>query len=251
MMPLRRLVSIDLDDTLWNIEQTIVRAEKRIADFAYDYLGNEYPTVRQFFLCPEVKKEAYIANKHLLESCNLSEYRKGLFKHALLRAGHPGSEEVIDNLYTEYYRHRNDVIFFDGAREFLEHITHPSSESERYLLVALTNGNADLASVGIQSAFHAHVKATMECMRPKPDPSMFHYTLQITDGLRTHHTPVHVGDDPVRDVAAARGSGFRTVWVNVLQKEWPKEIPRADAEVTHLADLHGVLKSLFEAPHKL
>ena len=48
---------------------------------------------------------------------------------------------------------------------------------------------------------------------------------------------LHVGDDPVRDVQAARDLGMATVWVNRDGGPWPNGLARADLEVTEIAGL--------------
>jgi putative hydrolase of the HAD superfamily len=50
---------------------------------------------------------------------------------------------------------------------------------------------------------------------------------------------LHLGDDPVRDIAPARSLGMRTVWVNRANAEWPADIEPADGEVTSLGELPG------------
>ena len=51
---------------------------------------------------------------------------------------------------------------------------------------------------------------------------------------------VHVGDDPVRDVAGAAAVGLGTIWVNRPAAAWPGS-RRPDAEVRSLSELTDVL----------
>ena len=65
------------------------------------------------------------------------------------------------------------------------------------------------------------------------------------------HTPValeaflHVGDDPERDVEAARRVGMSTVWVNRDDNSWPPHLRPADLEVH---DLAGLVENLDQSP---
>ena len=54
---------------------------------------------------------------------------------------------------------------------------------------------------------------------------------------------VHVGDDPLRDVAGAAAAGLGTVWVNRPADDWPGG-HRPDAEVRSLSELPGVLAEM-------
>ena len=51
---------------------------------------------------------------------------------------------------------------------------------------------------------------------------------------------MHVGDDPVRDVAGAAALGLRTVWMNPLGHPWPHRTP-PDAEIRSLDALVSVI----------
>ena len=48
---------------------------------------------------------------------------------------------------------------------------------------------------------------------------------------------LHVGDDPVRDVQAARDLGLPAVWVNRGGTEWPGTLPPPELEVGDLNEL--------------
>ena len=52
---------------------------------------------------------------------------------------------------------------------------------------------------------------------------------------------VHVGDGPVRDIAAAREVGMATVWVNRAGREWPPELAPPDLTVGDLYELRDWL----------
>ena len=63
---------------------------------------------------------------------------------------------------------------------------------------------------------------------------------------------LHVGDDPRRDVAAARALGMRTAWVNRDGAVWPDELPAADLQFTDLAGLTASLMPVSkDAAHDL
>jgi putative hydrolase of the HAD superfamily len=74
----------------------------------------------------------------------------------------------------------------------------------------------------------------------KPHPALFHAASE-TAGIALERA-LHVGDDPLRDVEAARLVGMRTVWVNRGRSAWSQGLQRPDLEVSDLQELQRHLK---------
>jgi putative hydrolase of the HAD superfamily len=66
--------------------------------------------------------------------------------------------------------------------------------------------------------YFAHLTFSDECGIRKPDPAIFHRTLQAA-GVPPAQA-VHVGDDPVLDVEGARAAGMRVIQVTAVR--WPR-----------------------------
>ena len=80
-----------------------------------------------------------------------------------------------------------------------------------------------------------------EAFVAKPDPAIFH-AASVGTGLPLDAF-LHVGDDPLRDVAAARALGLPTVWINRDGRAWPPGVVRADIETDSLTRLVELLSS--------
>ena len=93
----------------------------------------------------------------------------------------------------------------------------------RCRLFALSNGNADLAAIGLSHFFERSLCAR-EAGWLKPAPRIFCRLLDDA-GLDAAHV-VHVGDDPEADIEGARGAGLRAVWLNRQGTPWPASSPR-------------------------
>jgi FMN phosphatase YigB (HAD superfamily) len=110
----------------------------------------------------------------------------------------------------------------------------------RYLLATFSNGNADLARVGLAEFFVVSLNARQIGVG-KPHPRCFE---RIAEELRVClHEIVYVGDDPILDVEASRAAGLRSAWVNRFDQQWPATLAPADITVgncTQLAELLGV-----------
>ena len=118
-------------------------------------------------------------------------------------------EEDLDDLFAEYATfYESHWVAFDDARAVLDDLA-----AAGYVLGVLTNGQraqqlAKLARVGLLDRF-AVVVASSELPAGKPDPRAF---TALCQRLGTAPGSVmFVGDDPVTDVAGARGAGLQAV----------------------------------------
>ena len=81
-----------------------------------------------------------------------------------------------------------------------------------------------LAAIGIADRFTVFV-AARDAGHAKPDAPIFHATCDRL-GLAPHEV-LHVGDDPLLDVAGASWAGMRTCWINRRDEAWPERIAGA------------------------
>ena len=132
-----------------------------------------------------------------------------------------------------FRKHRQAVTLFDDAARVLEKL------GERYSIGAITNGNADVHHIGIGHHFD-FVVTPAEAGAAKPDPAIFELALNAAGA--SPESVVHVGDDPMRDVAGAAALGLCTVWMNPKGHPWPDEAP-PDAEIRTLDALVSVIKA--------
>ena len=222
-----RTITLDLDDTLWEINPVIKRAEKRL----YTWLDDNYPRITEMHSIEDMRvlrKE--VLEEHADKVHDLTFLRHTVLAKAATAAGY--TEFLVDEAFAVFDAVRNDVEMFPEARPALVALR------ERFTLIAVTNGNADLKKVGIDDLFDAHINAAM-VGAAKPHRSIFDAAVDA-GGARASET-VHVGDHPLYDVHGAREAGLRTVWVNRNRIEWPEEFAAPDAVVTHVGELEALL----------
>jgi putative hydrolase of the HAD superfamily len=109
---------------------------------------------------------------------------------------------------------------------------------QTYRLVALTNGNTDLALAGVAHYFECCI-APADTGTSKPDPQMF-----VAVTARTGVLPsamVHVGDEPLYDIEGAHRAQVAAVWVNRTRREWPETYRPAAVEITDLGGLRAAV----------
>lgn len=218
-----RAISLDLDDTLWPIWPTIDRAEAVL----HAWLALHAPATAALFANAEALREIRVQVGHDRPDLkhDLSALRLESIRRALSRAG--DDPALAEPAFDEFFAERQRVTLFPDARPALEML------AARYPLVSLSNGNADLALIGLAPLFKAQVSA-LALGVAKPDARMF---LAAADAVGVQpHEVLHVGDDVLMDVLGARDAGMQTVWVNRTEALWPHP-QEPDLEVATLTEL--------------
>lgn len=225
-----RAISLDLDDTLWPFAPIGDRIEQSL----HAWFVEHSPRTAERF--PIVEMRALRERVH--EQFPQHEHDLGLLRRLTIeRALHDSGDDpaLASAAYAIFFRERNRVDFYPDAREGLARI------AARLPVAALTNGNADLAAIGIAASFRFQLGAR-EFGSAKPDPALF-----LEACARLGMAPgevLHVGDHPIMDIAGAARAGLRSCWIDRGDHEWPSELPRADIEFTTLTALADWLDAL-------
>lgn len=223
-----RTITLDLDDTLWEIYPVIRRAEAAL----HDWLGANYPRITGMF-APEdmlaIRRE--LAQEQPEMSHDLTFMRRTVLERASAAAGY--EEFLVDEAFAVFDAARNDVTLFPEVRPALQALR------ERYVLVAVTNGNANLERIGIHDLFDGVVSAAM-AGAAKPARPIFDAAVKVGGASATE--TLHVGDHPLYDVHGAREAGLRAVWVNRNGDVFPDDYAEPDAEVRHVGELLALLE---------
>lgn len=206
MNPPIAAITLDLDDTLWPFAP-IARHIDQVLD---DWLHAHSPATAAMFPVPAMQalREATWRD-HPELAHDLSALRRLTLEAAFRASGAP--LELVQPAYDAFYAARNRVSFYDDALEALQRI------AARLPVAALTNGNADLAAIGIDHLFVFQLGAR-EHGAAKPDPGIFHAACQRL-GLAPAQV-LHVGDHVELDVAGAQRAGLRGCWINRVEATW-------------------------------
>ena len=222
-----RTITLDLDDTLWEIQPVIRRAELRL----YEWLGERYPRITEMFTIEEMRiLREEVFKKHPDKLHDLTFLRHTILVEAATAAGY--TEFLVDEAFAVFDDVRNDVEMFPETRPTLVAL------AERFTLIAVTNGNANLEKIGIDDLFHHHINAAM-AGAAKPARPIFDAAVQA--GGASAGETLHVGDHPLYDVHGAKEAGLRAVWVNRGGDEWPDEYQEPDATVSHVGEILEIL----------
>jgi putative hydrolase of the HAD superfamily len=225
-----RAITIDLDDTLWEIHPVIHRAERILRE----WLQEHYPRTTEMF-SPDAARELRVAvvEEHAELRHDLTFLRRTVLARMGIAAGY--GDGLADAAMEVFDDARNTVDIFPEVRPALLALR------EEYVLVAVTNGNANLEKIGISGLFHDFVSART-AGAAKPARQIFDRAV-LAGGAEPHQT-LHVGDHPEYDVNGARDAGLKTAWVNRNGSDWPETLPAPDAVVEHLGELRALLAAV-------
>jgi HAD superfamily hydrolase (TIGR01549 family) len=222
-LKLVKAITLDLDDTLWPVWPVIERAEKALEN----WLSEHAPMTAALFSNPQVRSEI---REHIVRTRpelkhNMSAIRREAIRLALYRSKE--NPLLAEQGFEVFFAERNRVTLFEDAMDSLAFL------AERFPLVALSNGNADIERVGIGRFFRASISA-QAFGAAKPDPRIFVAAAGAVDTSPVN--VLHIGDDTMLDVMGALNVGMQTVWVNRADYVWKHE-EQPHLSVTSLTEL--------------
>ncbi|MGP1628457.1 MAG: HAD family hydrolase [Giesbergeria sp.] len=202
-----RAVSLDLDDTLWPVWPTIARAEAQLQQ----WLARHAPATHRLTAQPGVRQALRAQALHTLPGSahDMSALRQEAIRLALAQAGEDPA--LAAEAFEVFLAERQRVDLFEDALPALEFL------SQRYPLIALSNGNADVVRVGLGRLFAGSVGARdVGCA--KPDLRMFQRAAELA-GVPIQSV-LHIGDDAHHDGVGALSAGMQLAWLNRAGKPW-------------------------------
>jgi FMN hydrolase / 5-amino-6-(5-phospho-D-ribitylamino)uracil phosphatase len=219
-----RAIAFDLDNTLWDVEPVLARAEARL----HTWLAEHAPRLAERLTSAEMRT----AREELARREPHNAHDVGYLRLTALAAHareHGYGEPVAHGAFAAFLAARNEVELFPDVLPALTRL------KSRYLLGSLSNGNADLALIGLDHVFAVSLNAR-QIGAAKPERRCFE---ELSSALGCAAQEIlYVGDEPLLDVAAARSAGFGTVWMNRGgTRTWPSTLAPADLAVTHCVEL--------------
>lgn len=229
-----RAITLDLDDTLWPFPPIGERIERALHDW---FIAHSPRTAERFPIAEMRALRMRVFDEFPQHAHDLGLLRRLTIERALHESG--DDPALASAAYGIFFRERNRVDFYPDALPGLHRL------AAKLPVAALTNGNADLAVIGIADLFQFQLGAR-EYGAPKPDAGLFQEACRRL-GFAPEHV-LHVGDHPNMDVAGAAHAGLRSCWIDRGDHVWPAEQPHADLRVTTLTALADWLDAgaLFE-----
>lgn len=228
-----RLLTFDLDDTLWELRPVLELAETT----TWEWLVARVPAIADDWdvqRLRELRIELMRANPTTAH--RVTRLRLDSIEQALSQCGVDATTAaaVAKEAFEIFLEARHQVTLFDQAEAVLSQL------SQRYLLGAITNGNACVTRLGLGHFFAFAIQAeTLARAKPHADP--FEEALRLA--RCTPEAAIHIGDHCEHDIDAAQALGIGAIWVNREGQPWPGTQPPL-AEIRTIAELPAAIAAI-------
>lgn len=196
-------ISFDLDDTLYDNQPYIAKAEAELIQFLHREFPRALPWQTQDWRA--IKLELLQQNPQLAHDTTAA--RLATLQYGLARLGYSAAEAQRGaHAGLACFRfHRSDFQVSAEIVALLHHLR------QRFRLIGITNGNVDHQRIGLGDVFE-FVLHPGQGVQMKPARDMFELACARL------HLPLgqllHVGDSLHADVRGARLAGCQSVWLN-------------------------------------
>ncbi len=208
-----RVVTFDLDDTLWAVRPVLLKAE----DSVFDWLDAFAPKLTERFTVQSFMKWRWGIYANYPElSHQISQLRTITVRMALEESGYSPyqAKTLADQAFEVFIEARHQISPFDTAIPMLETL------QQHYTLGVLTNGNADIFRLDMGQYFAFSFTAEqLNASKPLPEPFIAAQQHTNVDAGEI----VHIGDSIDHDVIGALDAGLHAIWFNPEGKAIPED----------------------------
>mmetsp|Transcript_23607 Transcript_23607/g.39597 ORF Transcript_23607/g.39597 Transcript_23607/m.39597 type:complete len:285 (+) Transcript_23607:73-927(+) len=227
-----RVLLFDLDDTLWDCQQTLARATEKFAE--------KYPQFANMNQIEEIEKvkKAFPEQSHdftFLRKQYLREFALSCQGTEDVSAGDAQIDKRVNEQFEYWHRWRNTPAWFgeivDALRK-VKALERQSKKTGRFVIGAVTDGNSMPSEIPELVEILDFTVRAQEVGFSKPHPRIFEVALQKAREAFVGKTAkaqsgdptleeeelapsqvLMVGDNIVKDVGGGLQAGFRTCWV--------------------------------------
>ena len=212
-----KMITFDLDDTLWDNKPTITNAEIETRKWIEDRVGTiDWGDLNEFLQLREtlIKKDRSIA-------WDISKLRIEIFKEKIKGlASDNDITKLAEEAFAYFLKKRHEIELFPGVEGALKTL------SENYMLGVLTNGNADIYKLSIGKYFEFTI-SSLEAQNSKPNKSHFELAKSHLPNLK-YSEMLHVGDHQINDILGAHALGIEVLWFNNTRAVWEQDFENPD-----------------------
>lgn len=202
-----KAISLDLDDTLWPVLPTLINAEKTLSN----WLSEQAPaTARHLTSQTRQRLRESVVARYPDYAHDMSFIRLQLLREALTEAGDKPTQ--AEAAFEVFLAARQQVSLFDDVLPVLERW------HQQFVLIAISNGNADLDRIGLGHLFQVKISAHQVGFA-KPDERIFKLACEQADIESSNM--LHIGDDHQLDYVAALDAGLQAAWLRRPELQKP------------------------------
>ena len=231
-----RAISFDLDDTLYQNHEVIQQAEQAQFDALCQITDQQLSQkIRQDGISFWQDLKWKLAKQDPDIRHDVTHWRRQILIQGLAEYGIAGEQnaEISEQVFAAFYQARSN---FEVPKTTFSVL---AALRDKFPLVAVTNGNADIQRLGLTPYFVGYYRAGEQGCKMKPYPDMLHLASQHLD-IPTKNI-LHIGDNEESDVQAAHHAGCPSLWFNPLKQLFPSGYKLADAEFSDLEALRLLL----------
>ena len=212
-----KMITFDLDDTLWDNKPTITNAEIKTREWIEAKVGPiDWGDFNDFLLLREnlISKDKSIA-------WDISKLRIEIFKEKMkgLASTHD-IKKLSEDAFSFFLKKRHEIELFPGVEDALRIL------SETYTLGVLTNGNANIYKLSIGKYFEFSI-SSLEAKDSKPNKSHFELAKSHLPNLE-YNEMLHIGDHQINDIFGAHAIGIEVLWFNNTKALWEQDFEKPD-----------------------
>ena len=209
-----RVISFDLDDTLYDNAPAIRRAEQAFADYLQQHYRLPPGTGCGFWR--QCRDQVLAEDRSCGDDVTLLRTR--VIRLGFSRLGRSVSPGEALELTEIFVTMRSDITVSPEVVRLLRDLRR------RYVLAALSNGNVSLGQLGLQELFSLNLRPRYRQLRRKPHADLFEL---LSSRLQVPPAGIlHVGDEPDSDVRGAVLAGCQCAW---LDRGYARRLPGLEA----------------------
>lgn len=198
------LISFDLDNTLWESHQVLLRATEK----TNAWISENVPQFRTLSSDGQesIRKSIFRQQPEIVH--DVSEFRLAYMARCFEAVGIDSAtaKRLASDAFDVFMHWRCQVEPYPAAVSLLAEL------SASYKLVSITNGNSDVSRTSIDRFFEFHVSAA-SAGAAKPDTRIFLHTLARANIVDPANA-IHIGDSFEDDVEGASAAGMKTIWLD-------------------------------------
>lgn len=198
-----RVISFDLDDTLYDNVPIIKNAE----DWFFDHIKN-HPLLANFNLPSYIYLKQKLSERipFILDDVTLCRKLVLFDMFKLASVDEDRAMGLATDIVNQFIEIRSNFCVDSSVLNILQCL------KKRYYLAALTNGNVDINKIGLGSIFDLYLRANTK-IHAKPSSDMFLETARFFN-INICHL-LHVGDDPITDILGAKNAGAQVCMIKM------------------------------------
>lgn len=226
-----KAISFDLDDTLYHNGPIMEVTEAKMARYFDALLSAKIPGSFNFDFWLPYRNELLLAQPELIH--DVGALREAGYALGLQHLGYSleAAKQISVQAQAYFNVCRSDFSVPQTSHDLLKAL------QSKYPLIAISNGNANTQSLGIDHYF-TKIYHAGKGNKQKPDPDMFH---RACEHLKIKPSELlHVGDCGYSDIYGAHQAGCQSAWISTYNIGKPlKVLPNID--ISNINDLHSLL----------